>query len=59
MTGESTNVNKTCRTTQEHDNEQWPELFFLHGFRQTEITARTEGFIDFPGVLSLKQNYKF
>ena len=39
------------------DKEQWPKLFFVHGFRQTQITftARTESFIDFPGVLSLNQ----
>ena len=39
------------------DKEQWPKLFFVHGFRQTQITftACTEGFIDFPGVLSLNQ----
>ena len=43
------------------DKEQWPKLFFVHGFRQTQITftARTEGFIDFQGVLSLNQNYMF
>ena len=43
------------------DKEQWPKLFFVHGFRQTQIifTAHTEGFIDFPGVLSLNQNYMF
>ena len=58
MTDESINVNKTCRTTQEHDNKQWPELFFLHCFRQTEITACTEGFIDFLGVLSLNQTIR-
>ena len=41
------------------DKEQWPKLFFVHDFRQTQITARTEGFIDFPGVLSLNQNHMF
>ena len=59
MTDKSINGNKTCRTTQEHDKEQWPKFFFVHGFRQTRITARTEGFIDFPGVLSLNQDYMF
>ena len=31
----------------------------FRGFRQTQITERTEGFIDFPGVLSLNENYLF
>ena len=36
------------------DKEQWPKLFFVHGFRQTQITARTGGFIDFPGGAVVK-----
>ena len=36
------------------DKEQWPKLFFVHGFRRTQITARTESLIDFPGVAVVK-----
>ena len=58
MTDESINANKTCRITQEPNKKQWPKLFL--GFRQTQITARTEGFIDLiPGVLWLNESYLF
>ena len=56
QTDESINTNKTCRTAQLHtsDEEPWPNLFFV-----LSGTARTEGFIDFPGVLSVNENYLF
>ena len=54
-TDESKNVNKTCRTAQLHtSDEPWPDLFFV-----VSGTAHTEDFIDFPGVLSVNENYLF
>ena len=42
MTDKSINANKTCRTTQEPNKEQWPKLFS----GRLKITAPTEGVID-------------
>ena len=55
-TDESINANKTCRTAKQHtsDEEPWPYLFFV-----VLGTASTEGFIDFPEVLSVNENYLF
>ena len=52
----SINANKTCRTAKEHnsDEEPWPNLFFV-----ASDTASREGFLDFPGVLLVNENYLF